>query len=92
MESNYKKRRLSWVGHLLRLHTETPARVALKEACRCIKKKPNRKLTWIDLIKNDLKDSSLVLNVQTNETFFNDLEIICADRERWRNEIRYMML
>ena len=28
-----KRRRLSWLGHLLRLDKQTPARLALKEAC-----------------------------------------------------------
>ena len=87
-----KKRRLSWLGHLLRLDAQTPARIALKEACRIVKKRPGRKNSWIETIKNDLKNSNLNLNINNNETFFNNLEIICKDRKRWKSEMRYMML
>ena len=89
-----KKRRLSWVGHLLRLDKNTPARIALKEACRTVKRKSGPKSTWINLIKSDLKNSHLNLNANetNNETFLEELEIICKDRNKWRDEIRSMML
>ena len=87
-----KKRRLSWVGHLLRLDAQTPARLALKEACKITKKKPGRKVSWIDVVKKDLKDSRLNLNTKDNEVFFEELKIICCDRKQWKTEIRYMML
>ena len=51
-----KKRRLSWFGHLMRLNEKTPAQEALKESERKVKKiKGGQKLTWMKLIKDDLK-------------------------------------
>ena len=35
-----ERRRLSWLGHLMRLNPETPARQSFKEALRPVKRKP----------------------------------------------------
>ena len=89
-----KRRRLSWLGHLLRLDKDTPARLALKEACKVVKKNTGgrSKTTWIQVIKNDIRNSELPVNLVDDESFFNELEEICKDRIRWKHEIKYMML
>ena len=47
-----RKRRLPWLGHLLRLEESTLARIALREACKVVKGTVGRhKLTWIELVK-----------------------------------------
>ena len=51
-----KQRRLSWLGHLPRLDEKTPARIALKESCRKVKRNIGKnKTTWIQVVKNDVK-------------------------------------
>jgi hypothetical protein len=52
-----KKRRLSWLGHLLRLPEDTPARQALQEYLRHVKRPRGKpKTTWVSLIQKELKD------------------------------------
>ena len=86
-----RKRRLSWLGHLLRLDESTPARIALREACKVVKGTVGRhKLTWIELVKKDFRDSRLNLNPDT--MFFEQLAAFCKDRLIWKKEVRYMML
>lgn len=47
-----KRRRLSWFGHLLRLHNNTPAKLALKEFIRETQRPPGKpKTTWLSQIK-----------------------------------------
>ena len=49
-------RRLSWLGHLMRLDPSTPAQIALQESqVKNEKKKQGNRLTWIKLIESDIK-------------------------------------
>ena len=51
-----KRRRLSWLGHLLRLDEETQAKKTLAENLRKVKKKCGRRKTcWIDIIKKNFQ-------------------------------------
>ena len=91
-----KKRRLTWLGHLLRLDQETPVRKALNEACRKVNKIAGRhKLTWIELVRKDIDDidKNLVSNSAEDNVFFKKLSEVCADKIRWRKIIKdYIML
>ena len=81
---------MAW--HLLRLDEKTPARIALKESCRKVNRNIGKsKTTWIQVVKNDVKNSTLEINLN-DETFFKELEAVCKDRIRWKHEIRHMML
>ena len=52
-----KECRMKCHGHLLRLNEKTPARLALKEAERKVKKpKGGQKLTWMKLIGKDQEE------------------------------------
>ena len=88
-----KKRRLSWLVHLLRLSIDTPARKALNES---IKKHPRNvggsQMTWIDLVKKDLKNGGPPLNFNDDVKLFNELTTLCQDRNKWRNQVKHMML
>ena len=78
-----KERRQRWYGHLLRLHEDTPIRKALKECERKVKKpKGGQKLTWIQLVKKDLK----VLNLTEEQA-----KLIAQNRNTWRNMIQHTM-
>ena len=46
-----KRRRLSFLGHVMRLHPETPARRALEEFLRPVKRPPGRPIkTWFECV------------------------------------------
>ena len=78
-----KQRRKRLLGHICRLHPDTPARQALNECLKVCKKKVGRpKFTWIEQVKKDL----LEINVAAEEDFSNIFEI-CADRDKWRRMI-----
>ena len=48
---------MKWYGHLLRLHEKTPARLALEEAERKVKKpKGGQKIMRMKLIDKDLEE------------------------------------
>jgi hypothetical protein len=50
-------RRLKWLGHLMRLPEESPARLALQEALEKDKKPQGRPtLTWISMINKELRN------------------------------------
>ena len=88
------KRRLTWVGHLARLNDNTPARAALREYLKDIPKPVGRpKSTWARLVYNNVQQySGLDLNYNSEKSFFNDLIPICADRKKWRNIVKHIML
>ena len=65
-----KKRALNCLGHLLRLHETTPARRALAEGIKKIKRPQGRPTeTWIKMIGNYLKGSILNINFKGLERF-----------------------
>ena len=50
-----RRRRLNWLGYLIRLSPETPARISLYEALRTTKRKRGKaKTTWLKVIEKDL--------------------------------------
>ena len=70
---------MKWYSHLLRLNEKTPARLALKEAERKVKKpKGGQKLTWIKLIGKDLEEYKIPRCESEN---------FAQDRSAWRNLI-----
>ncbi len=74
----------NWVGHLIRLHEDTPAKQALVEAKYNIAKCGGKKYTWLKQIQNDLKNKTLDIAEQLTW---------CAayERDGWRNEVKRMM-
>jgi len=74
-----KKRRLLWFGHLLRLPEDTPARQALAEYQRPVKRPRGKpKTTWISAIQKELKE------IQTDLTIEKATEL-AQDRQIWRD-------
>ena len=81
-----KWRRLSWLGHLLRLPDETPAKQSLYESLRKVKKPRGKsKLPWLDLINSDLK----CVGLHTND--ITELLRIANDRQAWKGIIGIAM-
>ena len=91
------RRRMSWLGHLLRLPIETPARIALDEALKPSKKpRGHPKLTWITLIIKDLTNIGILKQETTEEiellknqrAIINQLCELTQDRKVWNNRVR----
>ena len=82
-----KQRKLSWVGHLLRLDKETPAERALTERLRGVPRKNGKgKNTWIGVIGKDFKELIYINNCNMIEN------LIIKSRKQWKKLIQYMML
>lgn len=79
--SKIKKRRLTWLGHLLRLPENTPARQALCEYQRPVKRPRGKpKTTWISAIEKELKEIQTDLNIQKATE-------LSKERQMWRTFI-----
>ena len=77
-----ERRRLSWLGHLIRLNPETPARQYFKEALRPAKRKPGRPpTTWITTIQKDPTERGIYVNLRGT---IKELESMCHDRAGWK--------
>ena len=69
------RRRLMWLGHLLRLQTETPTRLALIEAVKKVKKPRGKpKTTWLSTVKKYLIDGGVLTFEQTENLEENLVE------------------
>ena len=80
-----KRRRLNWLGHLMRLPADTPARQALEEHLRQTKSKAGRpKTTWLKTIQNDLEPLGIKLNLKDKKNTIKTLEQITENRTDWR--------
>ena len=77
-----KKRRLKWLGHLLRLPDETPARQALHQTLLPIKRPRGKpKTTWISMIKKEMK----ALNIDFSLPNLNQVVALARDRTKWNS-------
>ena len=77
-------RRLSWIGHLLRLDPTTPARKALSYYLQPAKRPVGgQKLTWIDIANGNLDELNIPLDIEKPETY-----PIVLPRKDWKNRIR----
>ena len=87
-----QRRRLNWLGHVMRLHPETPARLALAEYLRKVKRPKGRpQRTWMELIKYDLKTIVILDYNKPNKTI-EQLTQMAHDRNYWRNIVRRVVL
>ena len=63
-----KRKRLSFLGHVMRLDPETPARMSIGEFLRpdkCPQGRPKK--TWMEIIKNDLKEVNIEFDYKIPE-------------------------
>ena len=72
-----KKRRLSWLGHPLKLGEEISAKKALAESLCKVKEKCGRKKPcWTDTIKSDFQ----YLNINDETKLLQHLNVLSGDR------------
>ena len=75
-----RKRRLRWLGHVVRLPNETPVKKALNYAMQTYKRCKGRpQTTWINMMTKQIKDE---LNLTWEE-----ISIKAMNREEWRTLI-----
>ena len=81
-----KARRLRFLGHILRLDPETPAREALKEYLIPVEQDPGRPpLNWWNTIIQDLK------SIGIDDFSLSNLIPLAEDREGWKTLVRCVM-
>ena len=88
------RRRLNWLGHVVRLDEKTPARVALKEYLSPMRIPVGRPaLTWLNQIETDLNATNVQLNLSkdSHEQIIITLEKKHKDCSNWRIIIRDAM-
>lgn len=77
-----KKRRLKWLGHLLRLPEETPARQALHQAMLPVKRPRGKpKTTWVSLIRKELAE----INIDFCINNMSHVVTLANDRAVWNS-------
>ena len=63
-----KRRRLNFLGHVMRLDNNTPVHIALKEALTPTEtKRGSPKMLWIKTIADDLNRRGIVINIKCPE-------------------------
>ena len=81
--------RLMWLGHLLRLPTEKPARLVFIEAVKKVKKSRGKpKTTWLSTVKKDLIGGEILTIEQTDNLEENLVEKV-EDRGQWQSIVRH---
>ena len=89
-----KRRRLNLLGHILRLHPDTPAQKALNYYMTPLKRPVGRPpQTWIALISKDLKNTLKFHKIKTplNMKTLEKLRILAANNKLWREEVARSM-
>ena len=84
-----KIRRLTWLGHMMRLHPETPARNAFEEYLRKVKRPQGRpKTTWMQTIRQDLSKIGIKLDLSNATKTLNKLVELTQNRTDWSNIVK----
>ena len=78
-------RRVRWLGHLLRLPEEAPARKALDIYFHYLVKHPRgaKKISWVDTVNKDLKSYANITIEEGRE--------LAQDRKEWRSIVARMI-
>ena len=80
-----QKRRLKWLGHMMRLDSSTPARKSFNEVNTPVHRRRGRPTTrWIDVIKKDLSLANIVLSPNN---IILTLQQLTENRRRWKDII-----
>ena len=86
--SQIEKRRLSWLGHLMRLNSDTPARKALDEALvPQTRKRGKPKTIWLNTIKKDLEKRNIKIDLSNPIETIKTLTDTASDRHAYRTLI-----
>ena len=85
------RRRFTFVGHILRLHSDTPIRKALQICLQpTINKRGRPAITWLRTIKKDLEKCNIKIKLDDPPTLIT-LETLASDRKNWDMLKRMLM-
>ena len=88
-----KERRLSWYEHVLRLPDNTPAKTALREVRKYVKKpRGGQKLTWIKMIEKDLERARVMVAKEDGTIFIATDEYLANNRPLWQSVVSRAIL
>ena len=90
-----RRRRLNWLGHLMRLDEGTPVRKSLLESLTDIKRKVGRpQLTWLKAIEKDLASVGIDIDVygERPERTVQKLVDLTENRNEWKKIVRDIMV
>ena len=88
-----KRRRMNWLGHLMRLHPDTPARQSLTEYLRKVKRPKGRpQYTWMEQIRRDLATIEIKLDYTNPTQTIDQLRDLAQDRDAWRSIVKRVVL
>ena len=79
--SEIKKRRLKWLGHLLRLPKEIPTKQAVHQVIPIKRPRGKPNATWVNLIRKEMA----ALNINFYLQNFNQILTLANDRAAWNN-------
>ena len=83
------ERRITWLGHLMHLHPETPARKALKDYLRKMKWPQGRpKMTWMQTGRQDLASAGIELDLSRGAQSLDKLSRLTHDRRNWHGIVK----
>ena len=86
-----QRRRFTFIGHVMRLHSDTPVRKALHICLQPSKNKIGRPtVTWLRTIKRDLEKCNVIIKLNNPYTE-TTLENLASDRLKW-NELKKMLM
>ena len=78
------RRRFTFLGHVLRLHPDTPIKQSLQEVFKPSRKKRGRPpTTWASTIKQDLAKINIQIKLD-DPTTIKTLVTIASDRNNWK--------
>ena len=74
-----KERRLSWLGHVVRMEDSRIPRQAIQWKVTGYKRKLGRpRKNWMDIVRRDLKDMGII---------WDEDEELATDRAEWRQRV-----
>ena len=88
-----KERRLKWYGHVLRLPDNTPAKFALREVRKYVKKpRGGQKLTWIKMIEKYLERARVMVAKEDGMISVATDEYLANNRLLWQSVVSRAIL
>ena len=91
VSQNIQKRRLALLGHILRLHPDTPAQKAIDFYITKDKRPVGRPpATWLELIAKDLEETLKIYKIKSpinNKQSMTRIRALASDKVLWREEI-----
>ena len=73
----------------MRLHPERPAKKALKEYLRKVKRpQGGPKTTWMQTVRQDLASIGIKLDLSKEAKILNKISYLTQDRKNWRGIVR----